>query len=95
VPFDWKVKAPIRGPSSQARTGMELVATLLNALRRAVQRFGPYLVVEILLPGGTLVALLLLLYRTGRLRMGGPPAAAIAPSALYAMASRRQAYRIA
>ena len=74
---------------------MDLVTTLLNALRRAVQRFGPYLVVEILLPGGTLVALLLLLYRSGRLRMGGPPAAAFAPSALYAMASRRQGYLIA
>lgn len=66
---------------------MELVTNLLAAMRRAVQRFGPYLVVEILLPGGTLVALLLLLYRSGRLRMGGPPAAALAPFALYAMAS--------
>jgi len=74
---------------------MELVITVLTAVRRAVQRFGPYLVVEILLPGGTLVALLLLLYRSGRLRMGGPPAAAFAPSALYAMASRRQEYLIA
>ncbi len=71
---------------------MELVTQLLMALRRAMQRFGPYLVVEILLPGGTLVALLLLLCRSGRLRMGGPPAAAFAPSALYAMASRRQGY---
>ena len=74
---------------------MELVTTLLMALRRAVQRFGPYLVVEVLLPGGTLVALLLLLYRSGRLRMGGPPAATLAPFALCAMASRRQRYRIA
>ena len=74
---------------------MELVTTLLTALRRAVQRFGPYLVVEILLPGGTLIALLLLLYRSGRLRMGGPPAAALAPFALYAMASRQPRYRIA
>ena len=71
---------------------MKLVTTLLNALRRAVQRFGPYLVVEILLPGGTLVALLLLLYRSGRLRLGGPPTAAIAPYARHAMASRHQGY---
>ena len=71
---------------------MELVTTLLTALRRAVQRFGPYLVVEILLPGGTLVALLLLLYRSGRLRLGGPPAAAFAPYAMHAMAPRQQGY---
>jgi hypothetical protein len=75
--------------------GMELVTTLLTALRRAMQRFGPYLVVEILLPGGTLVALLLLLLRSGRLRMGGPPAAAFAPFARYAIAARRQPYPIA
>ena len=74
---------------------MELVATLLTALRRAVQRFGPYLVVEILLPGGTLVALLLLLYRSGRLRTGGPRAAALAPYAMHAIVSRRQGYVIA
>ena len=74
---------------------MELVITLLTALRRAVQRFGPYLIVEILLPGGTLVALLLLLYRSGRLRMGGPPAATLPPYAMHAMASRRQRYLIA
>ena len=74
---------------------MELVATLLTALRRAVQRFGPYLVVEILLPGGTLVALLLLLYRSGRLRMGGPQVAAFAPYAMHAIVSRRQGYLIA
>lgn len=88
------MKAPVRGPSNQARTGMELVTPLLNALRRAVQRFGPYLVVEILLPGGTLVALLLLLYRSGRLRMGVPPAA-VAPYALHAMASQLHGYRTA
>lgn len=74
---------------------MELVTNLLTALRRAVQRFGPYLVVEILLPGGTLVALLLLLYRSGRLRMGGPQAAAFAPYAMHAIVSRQQGYLIA
>ena len=68
---------------------MELVTTLLTALRRAMQRFGPCLVIEILLPGGTLVALLLLLARSGRLRLGTPPAAAFAPFARYAIASRR------
>ena len=70
---------------------MELVATLLTALRRALQRFGPYLVVEILLPGGTLVALLLLLYRGGRLRVGGP-SPVTAPTAMYAIGRPQQAY---
>jgi hypothetical protein len=74
---------------------MERVTTLLTALRRAVQRFGPYLVVEILLPGGTLVALLLLLARSGRLRLGSPPAAAFVPLARYAIAARRLSYPIA
>ncbi len=32
-------------------------------LRRFGQQFGPYLMLEILLPGGTLLALLLFLYQ--------------------------------
>ena len=35
---------------------------------RMVQRAGPYLLLEIVLPGGTLFALMLYLYRTGQLR---------------------------
>ena len=35
---------------------------------RMVQRAGPYVVLEVVLPGGTLFALLLYLYRTGQLR---------------------------
>jgi hypothetical protein len=42
----------------------------LGALRRFVQAFGPYLLVEILLPGGSLIALLLFLYRQRRLPFG-------------------------
>lgn len=38
-------------------------------LRRLAQRFGPYLVLEILLPGGTLLALLLFLYQRRKLRI--------------------------
>jgi hypothetical protein len=38
-----------------------------TALRRVGQRFGPYLLVELLLPGGSLVALALFLYREGKL----------------------------
>jgi hypothetical protein len=42
---------------------MEIVILALELLRRALQKGGPYLMVEVLLPGGTLLALALLLYR--------------------------------
>jgi hypothetical protein len=42
----------------------------LDFLRRLVQTFGPYLLVEILLPGGTLIALLLYLRQHGKLAFG-------------------------
>ncbi len=35
---------------------------------RVLQKAGPYVVLEVVLPGGTLFALLLYLYRTGQLR---------------------------
>jgi hypothetical protein len=39
-------------------------------LGRLAQTFGPYLIVEILLPGGSLIALLLFLYQQKRLPFG-------------------------
>ena len=39
------------------------------ALGQALQRAGPYVLIEIVLPGGTLLALLLLLYRLGPARV--------------------------
>jgi hypothetical protein len=42
---------------------MEIIMLGLEIARRLAARAGPYLVVEILLPGGTLLALLLYLYR--------------------------------
>lgn len=42
---------------------MEIVTNSLEILRRSLSRIGPYLVVEIALPGGTLLALLFYLYR--------------------------------
>lgn len=42
---------------------MEIVTNSLDILRRSLSRIGPYLVVEIALPGGTLLALLFYLYR--------------------------------
>lgn len=35
------------------------------AMGRALQRAGPYVLIEVVLPGGTLIALLLFLYRRG------------------------------
>jgi len=42
---------------------MEMFIEGLEVLRRLARLFGPYVMVEILLPGGTMVALLLYLYR--------------------------------
>lgn len=53
---------------------MEIVVLILGALRRAVQRIGPYLLVELVLPGGTLLALLLFLYRRRQLRLASSAA---------------------
>jgi hypothetical protein len=44
---------------------METVVRILDMLRAVAQKVGPYLMLEILLPGGTLLALLLFLYRRG------------------------------
>ena len=44
---------------------MENVMVSLEMLRRTAQRAGPYLLMEAVLPGGTLLALLLYLYRRG------------------------------
>ena len=42
---------------------MPIVTSRLGMLRRLGQTLGPYLMLEILLPGGTMLALLLFLYR--------------------------------
>ena len=42
---------------------MRIVISWLGVLRRIGQKAGPYLMLEMLLPGGTLLALLLFLYR--------------------------------
>jgi hypothetical protein len=50
---------------------MRIVTESLRMLQRFGQNFGPYLVLEILLPGGTLLALLLFMYRRRKVRIGG------------------------
>jgi len=46
---------------------MQTIVNSLLFLRRWAQALGPYLLLELLLPGGTLLALTLFLYRSGRL----------------------------
>jgi hypothetical protein len=41
--------------------------TAMAEVGRVLQKAGPYVVLEVVLPGGTLFALLLYLYRTGQL----------------------------
>jgi len=45
---------------------MQAVARIHQILSTWARRLGPYVVLEILLPGGTLFALLLFLYRRSR-----------------------------
>ncbi len=45
---------------------MEIVVSNWEVLRRLAQRLGPYLLIEAAMPGGTLLALLLYLYRARR-----------------------------
>ena len=45
---------------------MEIVVSSWEVLRRQAQRFGPYLLLEAVMPGGTLFAFLLYLYRARR-----------------------------
>ena len=49
---------------------MQIVLSYLVILRRFARTFGPYFVVEMLLPGGTLLALLLFLHRRTALGSG-------------------------
>jgi hypothetical protein len=59
---------------------MEIVMIGMEILRRALCRCGPYLFVEIVLPGGTLLALLIYLYRRQATR-GRSPALSISRTA--------------
>jgi hypothetical protein len=52
---------------------MQAVVGSLEMLRRVGRKLGPYLMLEILLPGGTLLALLLFLYRRNKRYAGTNP----------------------
>lgn len=57
---------------------METVIVVWGILRRYAQKLGPYVLLEILLPGGTLFALLLFLYRSRTLSGAAVPRAVAA-----------------
>jgi len=63
---------------------MQIAVNGLRILRRIGQKAGPYIVLEMLLPGGTLFALLFFLYRRREcdIRWGAQRAAAAAMRAL-------------
>ena len=61
---------------------MELIIAIFEIVRRLARDMGPYLLVEILLPGGSLIALALFLYRRRAPVSISPPA-----KRLYAKAS--------
>ena len=44
---------------------MQIVSRAFGVLRRIGPRLGPYVILEIFMPGGTLLALLLFWYRRG------------------------------
>jgi hypothetical protein len=50
---------------------MQPIVNTASFLRRWAQALGPYLLLELLLPGGSLLALTLFLYRNGRLDFAG------------------------
>jgi hypothetical protein len=57
---------------------MEIAVNWLVVLRRLGQKAGPYLVLEMLLPGGTLFAVLLFIYRRNKSGIGGGTRGAVA-----------------
>lgn len=65
---------------------LEVMRSLLGMLRRFAQKLGPYFMLEILLPGGTLLALLLFLYRRRRVNSGSD-APRTAPAVTRALVS--------
>ena len=70
---------------------MRRMMNILRTLVRLARKAGPYLVLEIILPGGTAVALLLLLYRTGKLNFmsAGPLIHARSPALAWVTANTR------
>jgi hypothetical protein len=54
----------------QTEPQMQFAITQLELLRRFAAKLGPYVLLEVLLPGGTLFALLLFLYQRWKVNAG-------------------------
>jgi hypothetical protein len=69
---------------------MQIVLIGLEILQRAGRKLGPYLLLDILMPGGTFLALLLFLYRRNRLPAGtnAPRTASTLPCVLGRIAEQ-------
>ena len=63
---------------------MQRVIDFLETLRRFGHKLGPYLMLEILLPGGSLFALMLFLYQRRKAGIGGTPRPVAAAARLLA-----------
>lgn len=50
---------------------MQKFVNRFETLRGIGKELGPYVLLEVLMPGGTLLALLLFLYQRGKLNAGG------------------------
>jgi hypothetical protein len=79
------MKARVQRADSNAGAIMQAILNGLNVVRQIGRKAGPYLLLEILLPGGSLCALLLFLWqrRHPRARLG---VSDLARSALRALA---------
>ncbi|HEX6136864.1 MAG TPA: hypothetical protein VF059_04365 [Casimicrobiaceae bacterium] len=71
---------------------MQTVLQGFAILRGLARKLGPYVVVELLLPGGTLLALILFLCRRGTLNASGDPRRA-APGAPRVIVSVQKEHR--
>jgi hypothetical protein len=58
---------------SWAEPRFRILIGQFELLRRSGAKLGPYVLMELLLPGGTLFALLLFLYQRRKLNAGSPP----------------------
>jgi hypothetical protein len=58
---------------------MQNVANLMQVLYAWMRRLGPYVLLEMLLPGGTLFALLLFLYRRSHVARSAANATGLLP----------------
>jgi hypothetical protein len=70
---------------------VQFVISVLELLRRFGAKLGPYVLLELLLPGGTLFALLLFLYQRWKLNAGSfaTRIGLASPAAVVSMLGRR------